>query len=194
MTQTSITKETVVDQIASTADWRRRKAEQFPEDARNLRSAEALDTLSAAMKRLPDEHPAFERLGDLWQTLGDQPDDSRLFSRYGFDGPEDADAERFLNLLIEEAVGRAADHAEEEETDEEAKEAAAKEAAKEAAEEAAKEAAEEAAKEAAEEAAAEAGEDDYEEVYKEAYGEAYEEAYDEAYKEAYEEACQDAAR
>jgi len=35
----------VGSQVESTADWRRRKAEQFPDDSRNLEAAGQLDQL-----------------------------------------------------------------------------------------------------------------------------------------------------
>jgi homoserine dehydrogenase len=39
-------------QVQSTAEWRRRKAEEFPDDARNLVAAEELERLAAQIDRL----------------------------------------------------------------------------------------------------------------------------------------------
>ena len=43
----------VADLVRGTADWRRRKAEEYDRDARNLRCAEALDDLAAHVLALP---------------------------------------------------------------------------------------------------------------------------------------------
>jgi hypothetical protein len=42
----------VGDNVQSTAEWRRRKAEEFPEDARNLKAAENLEQLAAEIEQL----------------------------------------------------------------------------------------------------------------------------------------------
>ena len=38
--------------MCSTAEWRRRKAEEFPEDTRNLKAAEELERLAAEIETL----------------------------------------------------------------------------------------------------------------------------------------------
>ena len=38
-----------------TADWRRRKAEEFPEDTRNVEAAEELERLAAEIGAMPDD-------------------------------------------------------------------------------------------------------------------------------------------
>ena len=40
------------DEVRGTAEWRRQKAEQFPDDARNLVAAEELERLAAQINRL----------------------------------------------------------------------------------------------------------------------------------------------
>jgi hypothetical protein len=41
-------------QVQSTAEWRRNKAEQFPDDPRNLRAAEELERLAVQIEQLED--------------------------------------------------------------------------------------------------------------------------------------------
>ena len=66
--------------VQGTAEWRRRKAEEFPEDTRNLKAAEELERLAAEIETL--EHSeirqqicdAEERInriddGDLWMEI-----------------------------------------------------------------------------------------------------------------------------
>jgi hypothetical protein len=54
-------------QVESTADWRRRKAEEFPDDKRNLEAAEALDRLAAEIAGLEGSelHQRIDALIDL---------------------------------------------------------------------------------------------------------------------------------
>ncbi len=40
--------------VQGTAEWRRQKAEQFPDDIRNLRAAEELERLAAQIEKLED--------------------------------------------------------------------------------------------------------------------------------------------
>jgi len=188
--------EQLIEKVESSADWRAGKAEQYPDDNRNLRSSQALTKLAARLKALPKNDPrglayeeAVERLVEIdcdSEMLGVIENESQFIGRYGFDYPQDGDPASFLEALTEdcqEAIKEAEEKAAEEEREE------AYEEAKETADEEAKEAAHEAAKEAAEEAAKEAAE----EAYKEAYEEAYKEAYEEAYREALIEALNKAA-
>jgi hypothetical protein len=184
--------EQLVLQVVSSADWRASKAEQYPDDKRNIKSSQSLTRLAKKLSVLPadDERVAaygevMDRAVELENPLYDiSQAHSRYIGRYGFDYPQDGDPAVFLDELTEECQGFVA--AEEEQITE-AESEERYEAAKEVAGEAAKEAAHEAAKEAAEEAAKEAAE----EAYKEAYDETYKEVYDEAYKEALIEALED---
>lgn len=175
----------LIERIESSADWRAQKAEQYPDDNRNLRSSQALTKLAERLSALPGNDENVVAYEAVMGRLVDAEDDlhkvveheNHYIGRYGFEYPQNGDPAGFLAGLteqyqewIDEAEERIAEQ-EREQAYEEAKEAA-DEAAKEAAHETAKEAAEEAAKEAAEEA------------YKEAYDEAYKEAYEEAYREA----------
>jgi hypothetical protein len=69
-------------QVQSTAEWRRDKARQFPDDARNLRAAEQLEQLAAQIEKLEDSdihqrvadiHDRFTVAddGDGWLTVGE---------------------------------------------------------------------------------------------------------------------------
>jgi hypothetical protein len=58
-----------IETIEYQADWRRHKAAEYPEDDRNLHTAEALDGLAAWLKRLPDNEPILVRLGAALQHL-----------------------------------------------------------------------------------------------------------------------------
>jgi hypothetical protein len=162
-------------QIEETADWRRGKAQQFPEDSRNLIAAGELDRLAAEIHAL-DEGSEIEqqidgRMTKLIELTNDPGHDdiSPELRLIGFGATYSTGLEflEWYRDMLQQQIQR--------------QEAAA---AAEAAEEMAHEAADETAKEAAEEAAKEA----YDEAYKETYAEVYKEEYDEAYKEAYEEA------
>ena len=55
-------------QVQSTAGWRREKAAQFPDDARNLRAAEELEHLAAQIEKLEgsDTH---QRVRDIFDRV-----------------------------------------------------------------------------------------------------------------------------
>jgi hypothetical protein len=59
-------------QVESTADWRRRKAEQFPDDSRNLEAAAELDRLAREIGELEgsDLHRRIDALIDRTDTPG----------------------------------------------------------------------------------------------------------------------------
>jgi hypothetical protein len=180
--------EHLISQVESSADWRAGKAEQYPDDNRNVRSSQALEKLAKKLKALPDNDKnvaAYEAVMDCLMDGDDMVSvvehESHFIGRYGFDYPQDGDPAGFLSALTEqhqEWVDEAKERIAEEEREQ------AYEEAKEVADDAAKEAAHEAAKEAAEEAAKEAAEKAYKEAYKEAYEEAYREALIEALEEA----------
>jgi hypothetical protein len=54
--------------LESTADWRRRKAEGYPEDTRNEAAAELLEKLAAQLRALKVS-PFYRKLGELEETL-----------------------------------------------------------------------------------------------------------------------------
>ena len=54
--------------VQSTAEWRRRKAEEFPEDARNLKAAENLEQLAAEIEQLEGSE-IYQQIRDVQERL-----------------------------------------------------------------------------------------------------------------------------
>lgn len=96
----------------ATADWRRRKAEEYDRDARNLRTAAALDDLAGHVLSLPANDP---RLRDLKRlaAIGDDftPDQRVLYElgRFRFHHPETG-LDPFLDHLVELAEADRGEH------------------------------------------------------------------------------------
>lgn len=86
----------------STAQWRRRKAEEYDRDARNLRAASALEEFGAFVLSLPPED---QRLRDLQRLAGTgedfTPDQRVLYElgRFRFH-QSDASMDAFLTQLV----------------------------------------------------------------------------------------------
>jgi hypothetical protein len=59
-------------QISSTAEWRRLKAQEFPDDLRNLSAAEELDRLASEVAQLDgsDTHEQISKLMENYADLG----------------------------------------------------------------------------------------------------------------------------
>ena len=97
------------------AYFRSQKAQEYPDDKRNQQSVDALTKLQESLESLPSNHPLvvecyemevalpqkLEDKGHSWESLMFECGEKRrgLFSRYGFDGPEDHDAQKFLGDL-----------------------------------------------------------------------------------------------
>ena len=58
--------ESLVD-FAGTAEWRRRKADEFPDDERNVKAAELLEMLAEQATFL-EENPLHRRIMGLYET------------------------------------------------------------------------------------------------------------------------------
>ncbi len=88
------------------ASWRRRKAEEYDRDARNLRTAAALDELADYVLSLPAEDARLRDLARL-TGLGDDflPDQRVLYElgRFRFHHPETG-LDPFLDTLVELAL------------------------------------------------------------------------------------------
>lgn len=87
----------------ATADWRRRKAEEYDRDARNLRAAAALDDLAAFALSLSPDDPRLRELKRLAATGDDFTPDQRVLyelGRFRFHHPE-AGLDPFLDHLVE---------------------------------------------------------------------------------------------
>jgi|GEM_PF-1795563 len=100
------------DRVASGIDeharWREMKAEEYPADTRNQRSAQALRDLAKYVRDLPDDDPTLKRLAADAEVLdhlefgltGENV--KSMLSRYGFDGAESPGA--FLALAVDQAL------------------------------------------------------------------------------------------
>ena len=95
-------------QLAETAefqaDWRLRKAEEYPHDARNQQSAASLSKLAQRLAALPDNDANLRR---LWQILRDEDELLRFVEiereqlrTYGLHAEEDGDPADYLESLI----------------------------------------------------------------------------------------------
>lgn len=101
-------KEQIALAVEGTADWRAQKAEEYPHDTRNARSAEALSNLALRLRQLPADHPKFTALWWLWYRPKSEAiesienlvtEESRYIGRYGFDEPKDGEPVEFLDGL-----------------------------------------------------------------------------------------------
>jgi hypothetical protein len=61
--------------LQNSADWRRDKAKQFPEDTRNLRAAEELDHLAAEIEKLEGSAEIHQQICDLEERINKLDDD-----------------------------------------------------------------------------------------------------------------------
>ena len=87
-----------------TADWRRSKAAEYPEDSRNLEAAALLDKLAASVETVaPDLLAAY---GSLRDDYMDSEQHSEMFRQIGFHSwPETA--EDFVKACIADRAMRA---------------------------------------------------------------------------------------
>ena len=92
----------LAEAVKGQAEWRQRKAEEYPDDRRNARAAEALEGLAAHVLTLPDDD---DRLRNLTMLVGGRDifvfgqQASQALGRFGFDGPGE-DADSFLDYLV----------------------------------------------------------------------------------------------
>jgi hypothetical protein len=96
-------RESIAEFCRTTAAWRRRKAEEYDRDARNLRTAAALEELAEHIRALPVDD---ERLVELHRLTaeGDEfrPDQRVLYElgRFRFHHPE-AGLDPFVDTMVE---------------------------------------------------------------------------------------------
>lgn len=86
----------------TTAEWRRRKAEEYDRDARNLGTAAALEDLADYVLGLPPDEPRLLELQRLAATGDDFTPDQRVLyelGRFRFHHPE-AGLDPFLDILV----------------------------------------------------------------------------------------------
>ena len=102
----STTQRAIADYLQTLADWRRRKAQEYDRDPRNLRTAAALIALADHVLALPEDDARLRELdrlamtGELF-TPGQQT--SYEIGRFRFFGPE-AQLDPFLDRVVELAV------------------------------------------------------------------------------------------
>ena len=98
--------------LAEIAAWRRRKAEEYDRDERNLRAAAAIEELAAYVATLPDDDPRLERLTAL-AMRGDrfEPGQQTSYEIGRFRFFSDAgDVDAFLTRVVELAERDAGEH------------------------------------------------------------------------------------
>jgi hypothetical protein len=86
----------------STAEWRRQKAVERPEDTRNATAAEILDHLAATTKDVVPE--ILEAYVELFEDLPDTERHEDLLREVGFHW-EPESASEFVSRFIKEATG-----------------------------------------------------------------------------------------
>jgi len=99
--------------LESAAEWRARKAVEYPEDARNARSAAALEAAASEVADLPADDPRLVRLADFYNTVEEidvyTSAENLRISRHGFDvrhrrpGVPDATTDDLLASLVKDA-------------------------------------------------------------------------------------------
>lgn len=100
----------LVHSLEDAADWRARKAEEYPKDERNDRSAEALAVAAREVAALPDDDPRLRRLVRLYE-VGDEAvgdfleEEHYIITRHGFG----SDATETTDELLVALVGAADD-------------------------------------------------------------------------------------
>jgi hypothetical protein len=103
-------REQLARSLEDAAEWRARKAKEYPNDERNSRSAEALSVAAREVAELPDHDPRLRRLVRLYE-VGDEAvgdfleEEHYIITRHGF-GP---DATETTDDLLTALVGAADD-------------------------------------------------------------------------------------
>jgi len=94
----------IADYIDSQADWRGKKADEYPEDERNNRAAVGLTELAAYIRSLSDDDECLRELASVGMVpngseFGPGTETSRAISLFRFDRA-DEDCGEFLNSLV----------------------------------------------------------------------------------------------
>ncbi len=107
--------EQLASEVESTAEWRSRKATEYPDDKRNQAASKALTSLAKKLRELQPNNPKLIRLWRLAFGFTDidamlEPSDDRLFRLtevlseelrvYSFHSKDDGNADDFLDSLI----------------------------------------------------------------------------------------------
>lgn len=108
-------RESILMSLEGTADWRMRKAEEFPDDERNTTAAHELRKLAEGVAELDDDEYPLPQLAALCDRLGDENGvraseiEQELARQVGFHASYD-NAKAFLDALrgvLGELVARA---------------------------------------------------------------------------------------
>ena len=101
----------LADYLNDQAAWRQGKADEYPEDPRNQRSAKALRQLAQYVLSLPSGDERLRMLAALdwvaWGRFVPGAEAGRVVARIGFDlGPSDIDAllTRFTDACVDDAT------------------------------------------------------------------------------------------
>ena len=96
----------LVEYLRTTAEWRRRKAEEYDRDARNLRSAAGLEALADHVLGLPADDPRLRELARLTvEGEAFRPDQRVIYEvgRFRFHYAETG-LDSFLDTMVELAI------------------------------------------------------------------------------------------
>jgi len=99
-----VTRFELILEVESAADWRSRKADEYP-DARNSRAAAALRRAARDLAELPDDDPRFLRMDSFFETVDEDAtgcymeESKRIIGRHGFDREDETTAELLASLL-----------------------------------------------------------------------------------------------
>ena len=101
-------REQLVHSLEDSAEWRARKAEEYPNDERNGRSAAALDGAARDVAAIPDDDPRLRRLVRLYEAgdaaVGDFLEEERyIIARHGFTSDATQTTDELLSALVSAA-------------------------------------------------------------------------------------------
>ena len=100
------TQRLIADRLIEIAAWRRRKAEEYDRDARNLRSAAGLEDLAAFVLALPNDDPRIReltRLAVVGEAFTPGQQTAYEIGRFRFHHPE-VGLDSFLDRMVELAI------------------------------------------------------------------------------------------
>jgi hypothetical protein len=113
----------LLDSLESQAEWRDRKAVEYPDDRRNSNSAQALRQLATQLETIPVSDATWIQYANGWDALDDDQlmrameDEREELRTYGFTSwpsevsPEDAAAFLRDRVSVLENLPRSEDHA-----------------------------------------------------------------------------------
>ncbi len=96
-------KAAMIEYLEGVAAWRRRKADEYDRDPRNLRSADAIEELASHIESLPDSDPRLTRLHQLGmqgETFFPGQQASYEIGRFRF-FDEAGEVDAFLTAVVE---------------------------------------------------------------------------------------------